>query len=231
MRSETRGVSSRQGLDHWRGGWGDSGVHLYPKSNKIIGVVYLGVGGVRKTHPDLSFKKTLLCLKMVWRGNHSPPASPVRPPSPHPSRARMLPPALGKLVPGTAPHPGLPCPALPPVLLAGPLHGCKNVPFSTAFHGPPSAAPTTASQVQGTILAQVSSSSTRDDSRIRPKSGTIATASWNGYHSCCLAAVTEVCCVCFIIHPAFSSSNTPSLCHPSQSIQLGLSRPPPTRVR
>lgn len=68
VRNETRGVSSRQGLDYWRGGWGDSGVHLYPNSNKIIGVVYLGMGGMRKTHPDLSFKKTPLCLKMVWRG-------------------------------------------------------------------------------------------------------------------------------------------------------------------
>ena len=109
VRNETRGGSSRQGLDYWRGGWGD------PKSNKIIGVIYLGMGGVRKTHPDLSFKKTPLCLKMVWRGNHSPPASPVRPPSPHPSGARMLPPALGKLVPGTALT--LVCPALPSALL------------------------------------------------------------------------------------------------------------------
>ena len=75
------------------------------------------------------------------------------------------------------------------------------------------------------------SSSTGDDSRIRPKSGTTATASWNGYRSCCLAAVTEVCCLCFIIHPAFSSSNTPSFHHPSQSIRLGLSGPPPTGVR
>ena len=146
VRNETRGGSSRQGLDYWRGGWGD------PKSNKIIGVIYLGMGGVRKTHPDLSFKKTPLCLKMVWRGNHSPPASPVRPPSPHPSGARMLPPALGKLVPGTALT--LVCPALPSALLAGTIRGCKNVPFSTAFHGPPSAAPTTGSQVQGTILSQ-----------------------------------------------------------------------------
>ena len=132
---------------------GDSGVHLYPKSNKIIGVVYLGVGGMRKTHPDLSFKKTPLCLKMVWRGNHSQPASPVGPPSPHPPRTSRRPLALGELVPGTAPQPVLPCPGPSP--LAGPLHGCKDAPFSAPFHGPPSAAPVTGSQVQGTILSQV----------------------------------------------------------------------------
>ena len=30
---------------------GDSGAHLYPKSNKIIGVVYLGVGAREKDTP------------------------------------------------------------------------------------------------------------------------------------------------------------------------------------
>lgn len=196
VRNETRGVSSRQGLDYWRGGWGDSGVHLYPKSNKIIGVVYLGMGGVRKTHPDLSFKKTPLCLRMVWRGNRSPPASPVRRPSPHPSGPECCHLPLASWCrelpsPWSAP----PCPALctpgwhPSWLQERPFLYClPRAPICGSHHWLPGTG-------DNPLLGRMISSSTGDDSRTRPKSGSTATASWNGDRSCHLAAVMEACCL------------------------------------
>lgn len=70
------------------------------------------------------------------------------------------------------------------------------------------------------LPGRMMSSSTGDDSGTRWTSGKTATASWNGYCCCGLAALTEFCCLCLTIHPAFSSNNTPSLRHPSQSYGL-----------
>lgn len=70
------------------------------------------------------------------------------------------------------------------------------------------------------LPGRMMSSSTGDDSGMRRTSGKTATASQNGYRCCGLAAVTEFCCLCLAVHPAFSSNNTPSLRHPSQSYGL-----------
>ena len=174
---------------------------------------------MRKTHPDLSFKKTPLCLKMVWRGNHSPPASPVGPPSPHPPRASRRPPALGELVPGTA----LSLSALPWPLTPGwPPSWLQGCPFLCSLPRAPVCG--SHHRLPGTgdnpLPGRMMSSSTGDDSGTRRTSGKTATASWNGYRCCGLAAVTEFCCLCLTIHPAFSSNNTLSLRHPSQSYGL-----------
>lgn len=97
------------------------------------------------------------------------------------------------------------------------------VPLSAPFHRAMPGAPITwfpgtkDNRLPGTIV----SNSTRDDCRAKPISSKVVTVSWNKY--CCsnIAAVMEVCCFClFYIHLTFSSNETTSSLHPSQSIYM-----------
>lgn len=169
VRNETRGVSSRQGLDHWMEGYrGCLWVHLYPKSNRKSLVWFNWGWEAWERHTQIWVSRSLYVWKIVCRGNHSLPAS---------TAPRYTLPGEGCCyLPLACWCQELPFMLLWPVpasaLLAGPLHEYVNVPFSTPFHGPMHGAPIT--WFPGTrdncLPSRMISSSTGDDSRARPTS-------------------------------------------------------------